>query len=77
MEWPSQSADLNPIEHLWHHLNTRLGDYERPPSGIAELWGRAQKEWNDIPASFCQNLVESRPRRIQAVLQAKGGCTKY
>jgi len=29
------------------------------------------------PASVCQNLVESMPRRIQAVLQAKGGYIKY
>jgi len=49
MEWPPQSADLNPIAYLWHHLKTRLGDYERPSSGIAELQKRAQKEWNDIP----------------------------
>jgi len=39
--------------------------------------GKAQKEWNDIPAFVCQNLVENMPRRIQAVLQAKRGFTKY
>ena len=70
MEWFSQSADLNPIEHLWHHLKIKLGEYDRPASGIAELWERVQKEWNDIPASVCQNLIESMPRKVQAVLQA-------
>ena len=77
MEWPPQSADLNPIEHLWHHLKIKLGEYDKPASGIAELWERVQKEWNDIPASVCQNLIESMPRRVHAVLQAKGGYTKY
>ena len=57
MVWPPQSADLYPIEHFWHHLKTRLGDYERPPSGIAELWERVQKKWEAIPASVCQNLI--------------------
>ena len=77
MVWPPQSADLNPIEHLWHHLKIKLGEYERPAAGIAELWERTQKEWNNIPVSVCQNLIESMPRRVQAVLQAKGGYTKY
>ena len=76
MVWPPQSADLNPIEDLWHHLKTRLGEYDRPASGIAELWKRVQKEW-EAPASVCQNLIASMPRRVQAVLQAKGGYTKY
>ena len=77
MVWLPQSADLNPIEYFWHHLKTRLGDYERPASAIGELWERVQKEWEAIPASVCLNLISSMPRRAQAVLQAKGGYTKY
>jgi len=77
MKWPAQSADLNPIEHLWCHLKKRLGKYEFPSKGMEELWKRVEKEWDDIPASVCQGLIESLPRRISAVLKAKGGYTKY
>src|SRR6266478_1792263 len=77
MGWPSQSPDLNPIEHLWNHVKKRLGEYEEPPSGVHELWDRFQEEWEKIEPSVCQNLIESMPRRIEAVLKAKGGYTKY
>ena len=77
MKWPAQSADLNPIEHLWHHLKKRLGEHENPPNGILQLWERVQEEWNKISASTCQNLIESMPRRVEAVIKAKGGYTKY
>jgi len=30
------------------------------------------KEWTEIPPETCQNLIGSMPRRIQAVLKAKG-----
>ena len=34
-------------------------------------------KWEKISVEKCQNLIESMPRRIQAVLKAKGGYTKY
>ena len=77
MEWPSQSPDLNTIEHLWNHVKKKLGEYEEPPSGVHELLDQFQEEWEKIEPSVCQNLIKSMPRRIEAVLKAKGGYTKY
>ena len=75
--WPAQSPDLNPIEHLWDHLKRQLAGHEVAPSGILQLWERVEEEWNKIDAKVCQNLIESMPRRVAAVLKAKGGYTKY
>lgn len=77
MWWPAQSLDLNPIEHLWSHLKRKLVEYEEPPKGIHELWERVQVEWDQIGAGVCQNLIESMPRRVEQVIKAKGGYTKY
>ena len=77
ISWPAQSPDLNPIEHLWEHLKRRLRQYETSPKGVHELWDRVSEDWNSISPDVCQNLIESMPRRIEAVLKAKGGHTKY
>jgi hypothetical protein len=34
-------------------------------------------EWGKITAEDCQKLIESMPRRIEAVFKAKGGHIKY
>jgi hypothetical protein len=36
-----------------------------------------ETEWEKIPKEVCQNLIESMPRRVEAVLRVKGGHTKY
>jgi transposase len=77
LEWPPQSPDLSPIEHLFQHLKNKLADYKTEPNGILELWERAEVEWDQITADICVNLIDSMPRRIAAVIKAKGGYTKY
>ena len=67
----------SPIEHVWSHLKRKLEEYERKSEGILELWERVQVEWEKIGPEVCQKLIESMPRRVAAVLKAKGGHTKY
>ena len=77
LDWPAQSPDLSPIEHLWTHVKNKLKEYETPPKGVWDLWERAAEKWGEIPPEVCQNLIESVPRRLEAVIKAKGGNTKY
>lgn len=77
LPWPAQSADLNPIEHVWTYLKARIGAHEKRPKSIHELWEVILEEWERVPPDFLQRLYESMPRRVAAVLKAKGGQTKY
>lgn len=77
LDWPAQSPDLNPIEHLWGFLKRAIADYDYPAESIYQLWERVEREWARIPPQICAALVNSMPRRIRAVIKAKGGYTKY
>ncbi len=79
LEWPSQSPDLNPIEHLWRDL--KMAVYQRLPSNLTELERICKEEWQRIPKSRCEKLalkkVASFLKRLMAVLNQKGASTKY
>lgn len=77
LQWPAQSPDLNPIEHLWGHLKRCLNAWPTQPTGILDLWERVEVEWEGIPLDVIKKLIDSMPRRVAAVLKAKGGMTKY
>ncbi len=60
LEWPSQSPDLNPIEHLWRDL--KMAVHQRLPSNLTELERICKEEWQRIPKSRCEKLVASFPK---------------
>lgn len=77
LPWPAQSADLNPIEHVWDILKVQIGSREKRPTSIHELWDAVVEEWENIGPDMIQSLYESMPRRVEAVYKARGGNTKY
>ncbi|KAG2461859.1 TC1A transposase, partial [Polypterus senegalus] len=75
LEWPSQSPDLNPIEHLWRDL--KMAVHRRFPSNLMELERCCKEEWAKLDKDRCAKLVASYSKRLEAVIAAKGALTKY
>jgi DDE superfamily endonuclease len=75
LEWPSQSPDLNPIEHVWAFMKKKLG--KMIIKNKTELIQQVRAVWSSIPREFIRNLIDSMPRRIEEVVRARGGTTSY
>lgn len=72
---PAQSPDLNPIEHIWAEVERQLR--KRVVKTVVELKAALHDIWANIEEDTTRTLVESMKRRLQAVIEAKGGPTKY
>ncbi len=77
LKWPPQSLDLNPIEHLWDVVEREIRIMDVQPTNLQQLRDIIMSIWTKISEECFQHLVESTPRRIKAVLKAKGGPIQY
>ena len=85
MEWPPQSLDLNPIENLWvvfkerfHHRFSELFNHPSKSLEARYRYGEVLQEvWYSQGQELVDALINSMPRRVQAVIEANGGWTKY
>ncbi|GFW79479.1 transposable element Tc3 transposase [Trichonephila clavipes] len=74
---PPRSPDLNPIENLWDVLEQDMKGHHTASTSLTELWTTLANIWQVIPVERFQKLVESMPRRVAAVIKARGGSTSY
>lgn len=48
-----------------------------PPETLAQLRLTLQRIWENIDQVFIRNLILSMPNRCQAVINSRGGNTRY
>jgi transposase len=75
LRWPSQSPDLNPIEHFWGRVKERLqrlGKARNPD----HLWEMVQPFLADLrkgeELETIRNLIDTMPARIQKCIKERG-----
>ncbi|KAI4902504.1 hypothetical protein NFI96_013130 [Prochilodus magdalenae] len=59
LDWPAQSPDLNPIEHLWDELEQRLRARSYRPTSLCKLTNSVLEEWSKSPINTFLNLVQT------------------
>jgi hypothetical protein len=67
-----KGADLSPIENLWDTLEHRVRGKTERPKNTTELAAALREAWGSIAAEECAHLVHSVPRRVAAVIKARG-----
>ncbi len=77
LPWPSQSPDMNPIEHLWAILDRAVRKKSRKPTSWAEFLNLLHEAWEEIPQEKISELVSSMSEREKALKSANGNSTKY
>jgi hypothetical protein len=77
LPWPAMSPDMNPIEHLWDYLGKKVNEREQKCQNIAELRTALIEEWQRYPQNKLRRLVQGMRRRVQELLQKRGGYTRY
>ena len=74
-DWPSRSPGLNIIEKLREYLKIQVSEHNI--QNLQELWTIVQTQSFKIPERFIENLFDSIPRRIDAVIKNKGHPIRY
>jgi transposase len=84
IDWAPYSPDMNPIEHLWWLLKQKLfelfPDLEFTGASMVEkehFIDCAREAWLAIDQLQIDNLIDSMPKRVDALIKARGWQTKY
>lgn len=77
LAWPGNSPDMNPIENVWEFLKREVAKHVI--TNKTQLLEKIIEVWNHNPnlQETVQSCIDSMPRRIQALIAAKGDTTKY
>ncbi|CCI11237.1 unnamed protein product [Albugo candida] len=78
LEWTANSLYLNPIENVWAKMKAAIQKLPKDKNS-EERWLQLKQTWSIIDPEWLQlqHLVNSMSERIKAVIEAKGGSTRW
>ena len=69
---------MNIAESIWHNMKVDLGTQITPRVlSMEDITQYAFNHWEKVGKDRLEALVRSMPDRIQALIDAKGGYTRY
>jgi len=74
---PPNSPDLNPIENIWCHMKKVIARGYSRITSRGEMMQVVQELWDSYGDEQWGGLIASMPDRMQAVIDARGGSTRY
>ncbi len=71
-EWPPSSPDLNPLDYsIWGILEARVNSTRH--TSLESLKAKLQREWDALSIDTVRIAIDSWPKRLRAVVNARGG----
>ncbi|GBN86918.1 hypothetical protein AVEN_239516-1 [Araneus ventricosus] len=74
---PPKSPEMNIIEDIRDALLHAVENRSPSPRTPMDLLTALQDSWCEKPPGCLQTLVETMPRRVSALMRARGGPTRY
>jgi len=74
---PANSPDLSPIEPVWNELKKIIRNLEHRPTSTDGLITAIHAAWEELSIDDVNKHVHGMPERVEAILKARGGHTRF
>ena len=70
LPWSVMKPDLHPMKHVFDTLGRRV-------QAVGPHVHNVRRELRQLPHQYIRQLTGEITRNVEAVIQARGGCTRY